>query len=163
PGVRMAAQPATDRVAFTPRTGLAGRGRTARTDRPGPDRNRAARPGRRLAAGPGLRGAGPGRPGRAACDPARGRRAAGGRHLTARRPTLLVLEDLQWCDTDTLTWLQLLLRLRARTPLLVVATARLEELQADPELAAALDQLRSARVLDMLPLGPLSQVDTGIL
>lgn len=83
--------------------------------------------------------------------------------LIARRPTLLVLEDLQWCDSDTLTWLQLLLRLRARTPLLVVATARLEELQADPELAAALDQLRSARVLDLLPLDPLSQVDTGIL
>ncbi len=83
--------------------------------------------------------------------------------LIAQRPTLLVLEDMQWCDTDTLTWLQLLLRLRARTPLLVVATARPDELPADQDLAASLDQLRSARILDMLPLGPLSPVDTGIL
>jgi predicted ATPase len=42
-----------------------------------------------------------------------------------RRQTLLVLDDLQWCDRETLQFLHYLLR--GQAPLLVAATCREEE------------------------------------
>ena len=45
-------------------------------------------------------------------------------HVAARRPLLLVLDDLQWADGATLDFLRHLAGVRASTPVLVVATAR---------------------------------------
>ena len=42
--------------------------------------------------------------------------------LAPRRPTLLTIDDVQWCDAETLTWLNLLLRHGRDRPLLVIAT-----------------------------------------
>ena len=48
--------------------------------------------------------------------------------LAGARPLLLVIDDLHWCDRETLGWLHYLLRSKPRAQLLVVATARSEEL-----------------------------------
>src|SRR5262247_278332 len=44
--------------------------------------------------------------------------------LTAERPLLLVLEDLQWSDTATLEWLAFVARRREKAGLLVIGTYR---------------------------------------
>jgi hypothetical protein len=80
--------------------------------------------------------------------------------LAGHSALLLVLDDLQWCDRDTLDWLHYLLHARdaadARMQLLVVATVRPEE-----EGRTALDSwvagLSRARNLTEIELGPLSQ------
>ena len=77
------------------------------------------------------------------------------RGVLAGGPTLLVLDDLQWCDTETLTWLEVLLCLDAAAPLLVVATLRSEELEDSPELGDWRRHLRAQGLLQELDLGPL--------
>lgn len=75
--------------------------------------------------------------------------------LSAGRPALLVLDDLQWCDEDTLAWLQLLLHLGQGYPLLVVAAMRPEEIDGNPELTEMLRALRSAGQVTDVSLVPL--------
>jgi predicted ATPase len=41
---------------------------------------------------------------------------------------LLVIEDIHWCDLDTLEWLHFLLRFDAHAPMIIVATERSEEI-----------------------------------
>jgi DNA-binding SARP family transcriptional activator len=50
--------------------------------------------------------------------------------LGEQRASLLVIEDIHWCDQDTLEWLHYLLRYEARSPVLLVATERCEETTA---------------------------------
>ncbi|HEX6235127.1 MAG TPA: AAA family ATPase, partial [Jiangellaceae bacterium] len=80
--------------------------------------------------------------------------------LAVDRPITLLLDDLQWCDADTLTWLELCLHLGADAPLLLVATARSEELNDNSELVAALSRLRVAGMVTDVELGPLPQAET---
>ena len=47
--------------------------------------------------------------------------------LIRREPLLLFLDDVQWCDRETLDWLQFLLQFDPAAPLLIVATLRQEE------------------------------------
>jgi DNA-binding SARP family transcriptional activator len=75
--------------------------------------------------------------------------------LSAAQPTLLILDDLQWCDEDTLAWLQLLLHLGQRQPLLVAAATRRDEVEANTELTGMLRVLRSAGQLAEIGVGPL--------
>jgi DNA-binding SARP family transcriptional activator/tetratricopeptide (TPR) repeat protein len=52
--------------------------------------------------------------------------------LTAvRSPVLLVLDDLQWCDADTIELVGFLLRSAPAARVLVAATARTEEIESD--------------------------------
>jgi DNA-binding SARP family transcriptional activator len=83
--------------------------------------------------------------------------------LAAQRPLLLVADDLQWCDRDTLQFLHYLLRLEPAPRLLVAATARREELDpAHPmnDLVAGLQALD--RVVE-LELARLSRQETAAL
>lgn len=78
--------------------------------------------------------------------------------LLAERPLLLLLDDMQWCDRDTLEWLRFLLRYEPRARLLVVATVRSEEV--GPEVGALLADVRRGDQLSEIGLGPLSQAET---
>ncbi len=84
--------------------------------------------------------------------------------LAAPSPCLLVLDDLQWCDGETLAWLRYLLRHDTRAPLLLVGTVRREAVSeaADPEhpLHKLRLQLEQAGQWSELSLAPLSEGET---
>jgi DNA-binding SARP family transcriptional activator/tetratricopeptide (TPR) repeat protein len=77
--------------------------------------------------------------------------------LAVGQPTLLVLDDLHWCDDETAAWLPFLLGRGAGAPLLVAATARRDELTANTEVSRLLLALRSAGSLIEMPLPPLGR------
>jgi DNA-binding SARP family transcriptional activator len=79
------------------------------------------------------------------------------------RATLLVLDDLQWCDGDTLAWLEVLLHLQDEAPILVLATLRSEELSDHPELVEWRRRLQALDRLDELELGPLAEQEAAEL
>ncbi len=78
-------------------------------------------------------------------------------------PMVLLIDDLQWCDSDTLAWLHFLVRSPFPAKLLLVATLRPEELAAGSPLASWLGDLRSSARLDEVALGPLSEAETRML
>jgi serine/threonine protein kinase/tetratricopeptide (TPR) repeat protein len=83
--------------------------------------------------------------------------------LAARQPLLLLLDDLQWCDRETLEWLHFLLRFDPQAQLLLVATVRLEELEANQPLESLLVTLRRGGHVTELLLDALNAADTASL
>ena len=83
--------------------------------------------------------------------------------LAYNRPLLLHIDDLQWCDQETLQWLHFLLRFDIRAPLLVVGTFRPEEIMANHPLTSLQLALRHSRQLTELALEPLPEAETAML
>jgi predicted ATPase len=83
--------------------------------------------------------------------------------LGGDRPLLLHIDDLQWCDRETLEWLHYLLRFDGEASLLIVGTARPEEVGAHHPLGALLKGLRDAGQLTEIELGPLDADETAEL
>jgi DNA-binding SARP family transcriptional activator/predicted ATPase len=83
--------------------------------------------------------------------------------LAIHAPLLLLIDDLQWCDPETLEWLRFLLRFEPKAPLLLAGTARSDEMNAEPALAALLRALRSAGQLHELALAPLDAAEVANL
>ena len=83
--------------------------------------------------------------------------------LHSNEPLLLALDDIQWCDSDTLEWLHFLLRFRPAARLMVVCTLRQEPNQANPALAALLHQLGRADQLRQIDLLRLTADETAQL
>jgi hypothetical protein len=84
--------------------------------------------------------------------------AALARELTARPPTVFVLEDVHWADEATLDVLRLLARRVETVPALVVATYRDDELDRAHPLRIMLGELATGRTVERVPLGRLSPV-----
>jgi DNA-binding SARP family transcriptional activator len=78
----------------------------------------------------------------------------------SRQPKLLFIDDLQWCDHDTLEWLHYLMRFEPQAPFLVVATLLAEERAAAGPLATLLEGLRRSDRLTEIELGPLGKAET---
>jgi DNA-binding SARP family transcriptional activator len=83
--------------------------------------------------------------------------------LAVGRPLWLTLDNLQWCDQETLEFLLFLLGFDAAAPVLVTATLRDDAAQSDPDLAGWLVRMRAADRLTEVPLGPLGAADTARL
>lgn len=84
--------------------------------------------------------------------------------LAARRPLLLVLDDLHWADAATLELIHYLLRNTASgVRLLVVGTSRREERGADHPLTGLLQGLRREKLLETLALDRLAPAETEAL
>ena len=83
--------------------------------------------------------------------------------LAAPQPLLLLIDDLQWCDQETLEWLHYLLRFDTAAHLLVVASARSEEIAATHPLHALLLHLHDTVGVIELPLQPLDAAETAKL
>jgi tetratricopeptide (TPR) repeat protein len=85
-----------------------------------------------------------------------------------RRQLLLLLDDLQWCDAETLEWLPFLLHARfgpepaggQATQLLLAVTQRSGEGPPDGRLGTLLGELRQSRQLAEIELGALDEAET---
>ena len=75
-------------------------------------------------------------------------------------PVLLLIDDLQWCDRETLQWLQYLLQNAPQARLLVVGTVRAEEVD-DQHLYTALQRdLTRARKFTEIPVALMDRRET---
>jgi DNA-binding SARP family transcriptional activator len=79
--------------------------------------------------------------------------------LAAARPLLLVLDDLQWADGDTLLLLRHLLRRAGSAPVLVVAISRDQELDPGTAFADVVHALDRDGWVRRLPLEGLDEAD----
>src|SRR6266699_6116366 len=83
--------------------------------------------------------------------------------LVAPQPLLLLIDDLQWCDQETLEWLHFLLRFDPMARLLVVGCAREEELPQTHPLRTFLLHLRTTTGVTEISLQPLDAAETAKL
>src|SRR5438105_470348 len=83
--------------------------------------------------------------------------------LVAPQPLLLLIDDLQWCDQETLEWLHFLLRFDPMARLLVVGCARGEELPPHHPLRTFLLHLRTTTGVTEITLQPLDATETAKL
>jgi DNA-binding SARP family transcriptional activator/tetratricopeptide (TPR) repeat protein len=82
--------------------------------------------------------------------------------LATGRPLLLVVDDLQWCDTDTLELCGYLVESSPSAPLLVAATARDDDAGASA-VARLRRHLAPAGVVSTIALGPLDPASTAAM
>ena len=82
------------------------------------------------------------------------------RALLAMQPLVLFLDDLQWCDRETLAWLPYFFRFDPSARLTLVTTLRWEDLDADHPLASLLATPTRDGQLTELALERLSQIET---
>ncbi|MER7519449.1 AAA family ATPase [Streptomyces sp. NPDC126499] len=73
------------------------------------------------------------------------------------KPTLLVVEDMNWADQATLDLLRFVARRIDRIPLLLLVTYRDDEIGPTHPLAVVLGDLASSRAVHRCTLGPLSR------
>lgn len=83
--------------------------------------------------------------------------------LAAPPPLLLWIDDLQWCDSETLEWLHFLLRFDAGRSVLILGTARSEESPRDHPLVGLTRQLQSQDKLTSIELSALDAAETAKL
>ena len=76
--------------------------------------------------------------------------------IARSQPVVLLLDDLQWCDSSTLELLCYVTRTHNRSPLLLVGAYRDDEVADKPELQRALAELTRQRVMTQIHVGPLS-------
>ncbi|GCE19800.1 hypothetical protein KDK_36000 [Dictyobacter kobayashii] len=84
--------------------------------------------------------------------------------LNTPQPLLLVLDDLQWTDRDTLIWLHYLLRSKdPRLHLLLVCTLRVEEITAEHSFHTWFASLQREIPVTQIQLERLNSVETAKL
>jgi hypothetical protein len=83
--------------------------------------------------------------------------------LAVSRPMLLVLENVQWCDQETLAFLTFCLGRVPSAQLLVAATLRTGSPVDDYPLADWTSRMQAAGLLTELSIGPLEAADAACL
>jgi len=83
--------------------------------------------------------------------------------LAVGRPMMLVLDNMQWCDQETLAFVAFCLGLAPGTQILVAGTVRNDHLDEDPGLAAWADTMRATGLLTEISLSPFEVADTAVL
>ena len=78
-------------------------------------------------------------------------------------PLLLVADDLQWCDRETLQFLHYLVRSEPGARVLVVATARREDLDQPHPLHDLIRGLQALERVTEIPLARLTRAETAML
>src|SRR6266567_4107062 len=83
--------------------------------------------------------------------------------LVTSQPLLVLIDDVQWCDQETLEWLHFLLRFDPTARLLVIGCARAEELPPQHPLRTLLLHLRATAGVTEIALQPLDAAETAKL
>jgi DNA-binding SARP family transcriptional activator/predicted ATPase len=81
----------------------------------------------------------------------------------SRKPILLFLDDMQWCDPDSFEWLNALLTSVAAAGVLVVGTVRAEETGREHPCTQFVAALRQSGMVMEIPLAPLDAAETAEL
>ncbi len=79
------------------------------------------------------------------------------------RPRLLIIDDLQWCDAETIELIGFVVRSGQTAPVLIVCTVRWEEIEEHHPLVRLVDALRHDRAVTTVPLDPLDEATTAEL
>ena len=82
------------------------------------------------------------------------------RTICRGQPLILLLDDLQWIDRETLNWLSYLSQQEVDAPLLVVCTLRTEQIDPGHPVQAFLRQLERLNRLTSITLKPLNADET---
>jgi DNA-binding SARP family transcriptional activator len=83
--------------------------------------------------------------------------------VAARQPLLLFLDDLQWCDNETLEWLHYLLQFDRKARLLLLGTVRVGETLPGHPLHTFLSALQRDGLVTELCIGALTMAETSSL
>jgi DNA-binding SARP family transcriptional activator/predicted ATPase len=81
----------------------------------------------------------------------------------SRKPILLYLDDMQWCDPDSFEWINALLTSSAAAGVLVLGTVRAEETGREHPFTRFLAGLRQSGMVLEIPLAPLDARETAEL
>ncbi len=76
--------------------------------------------------------------------------------LIPGQPLLVLFDDLQWADQETVEWLHFLLRFDSTAPLLLVGTVRMSEVPAAHPLTDLQQELHRTGRIQEIALAPLS-------
>jgi DNA-binding SARP family transcriptional activator len=83
--------------------------------------------------------------------------------LSAPQPVVLFIDDLQWCDPETIEWLHYVLRAHPDACLMIAAAARLEEVSIKHPATAVFNALTRNNRVSEIALGPLGAEETASL
>jgi DNA-binding SARP family transcriptional activator/predicted ATPase len=81
----------------------------------------------------------------------------------SRKPILLYLDDMQWCDPDSFEWLNALLTSSVSAGVFVLGTVRAEETGREHPFTRFLAGLRPLGIVLEIPLEPLGAQETAEL
>jgi len=79
------------------------------------------------------------------------------------RPLLLIIDDLQWCDAETIELIGFVVRSGRTAPVLIVGTVRSEEIPHQHPLHELVDALGQDQAVTTVPLDRLDEADTATL
>jgi len=83
--------------------------------------------------------------------------------LAVSRPLLLVVDNMQWCDQETLAFLGFCLGLDPGAQIMAAGTVRNDSPDEDPELADWTGRMRATGLLTEISLSPFEAADTARL
>ncbi|WP_454753928.1 ATP-binding protein [Cupriavidus necator] len=79
------------------------------------------------------------------------------------RPRLLIIDDLQWCDAETIELIGFVVRSGQTAPVLIVGTVRWEEIPQHHPLVGLVDALGHDQAVTTVPLDRLAEATTATL
>ena len=79
------------------------------------------------------------------------------------RPRLLIIDDLQWCDAETIELIGFVVRSEQTAPVLIVGTVRSEEIPQHHPLVGLIDALGHDQAVTTVPLDRLDEATTATL
>ena len=85
------------------------------------------------------------------------------RAIVGHRPRLLIIDDLQWCDAETIELIGFVVRSGRTAPVLIVGTVRSEDVPVQHPLVGLVDALGHDNAVTTLPLDRLDEATTATL
>jgi DNA-binding SARP family transcriptional activator len=79
------------------------------------------------------------------------------------RPRLMIIDDLQWCDAETIELIGFVIRSRQTAPVFIVGTVRWEEIPQHHPLVGLVDALSHDQAVTIVPLDRLDEATTAEL